>query len=233
MVGSIPGKIGSIVPTLKDELTRRFEELSEQMGTEKDDLETVAYKMNHYRSFFEEKRPDFALIVIPPDYYLDEEWSEKSEIKRVLVKYKKKSSLYLASDLIRFNRQNVTNVLDLYGKEILGIEKLIQTKSLYEKMFASDYIATSIIDRFIIGSKRERSRLLSEVRELTEKTGRKSIIKYLAFSRSRHCFFEPTKEKEKLLQAIFPHHSEEEIHCWLSEGSNLIDDLKAEKITDL
>ena len=102
-----------------------------------------------------------------------------------------------------------------------------------KKMSASDYVATSIIDRFIIGSKRERSRLLSEVSELTEKTGRESIIKYLAFSRSRHCFFEPTKEKERLIKAIFPHHSEKAIHSWLDEGAKLLASLNEEKIKNL
>jgi hypothetical protein len=225
----LPNEVEPMVATLKERLAERLSEINKRIETIKLDEERIQYE----KRFFEDKRPDFALIVIPPDYYLDENWSEKSSIKLFLDKCKEKSALYLASYLIQFKNQNVINVLDLYGQELLGVEKLIQTKSLYEKMYTSDYVATSIINLYGISSKKSKDKLLSEVRKLTEKFGRKSIIKYLAFSKSHRCFFLPTIEKEKLLQEIFPNYSEEEIHSWLNEGARLFTSLSEERIKDL
>ncbi len=227
MIQALPEEVESQNPTRKDLILEHFQSIKELMKQKEIQQE------DEEESILEENPRDFALVIIPPEESLDEDWHERRSIKQILEDYKEKSPLYIASELLPFEKENVLKILEIYGKKILDFEKLYKTKKIYEKMYASDYIATLIIHSFEYYPEEEKRKAMKIIEELSEKHGFKPIIVYMAFSRSSKIFRLPTPEKEKILKKFFPRHSEQAIHEWLSEGAALAKEVYEEKIKDL
>jgi hypothetical protein len=218
MIEALPEEVEPQNPTRKNIILKHFKVLNELI------------KLQNEEKFSspEEEPKDFALVMAPPEGWVDEDEQDRRWIKQELEEYADKSPLYIASILLMFKKENVDNVLYIYGRKLLEAKKLNETKKLYEKMHASDCVA-SLIHDFEYYDDKDKAEAMKIIQDLTQKHGRKSIIVYLAFSRSSTCWFLPTPEKEKLLQQFFPYHSEQEIHDWLTEGAELHKPLAEEK----
>jgi len=225
MIEALPEEVDSQNPTCKDIVSEHFQIFNELTKHEEKRWELEWQK---HPSEEDEKSKDFALVIIPPEHMVDEEGQDRRWIRQELEEFAQKSPLYIASSLLMFKKENVDNVLDIYGRKLLGARKLNETRQLYEKMHAYNYV-DSLIHDFEYYDNKDKTTAMKIIQDLTQKHGRKSIIVYLAFSTSGKCWFLPTPEKEKLLQQFFPYHSEQDIHNWLAEGAALHKPLTEEK----
>jgi hypothetical protein len=225
MIEALPEEVEPQNPTMKNIILEHVEVVRKLM-------ESQPRREKDEEEFVEEKPKDFALLIVPPEDVADSDEYEKRWIKQELEKYAAKPSLYIASNLLMFKKENVDNVLDIYGRKFLGARKLNETRDLYEKTHASDEV-DRLINGYDFYPEEDKRKAKQMIMDLTENHGRKSIIVYLAFSRSGMCWFLPTPKKEKHLQKFFPRHSRQEIHDWLAEGADLHKPLADEKFNDL
>jgi len=212
MIKSLPEEVEPQNPTLKDEILKNVEKLQEMIKRKKTEEE---------EELAEEEMKDFALIIIPPEHLIDEDGQERRWIKLILEENADKSPLYIAAELLGYKKENVDNVLDIYGGKLLGKAKLTETRTCYEKMHAA-CLVSKIIGSFNYYDDKTKKEALKVIQELTEKVGRKSIIVLLAFGRHYWAAeLEPDQFEEEFLQKFFPYHTKEEIRNWLAEGAAL------------
>jgi len=145
MAETLPEEITPQSSTLKNLILENFKILTSMTmreDDEKEDDENLIRQLN-------KKTEDFALIVTLPEFSIDESGYEKRWIKSELEEHGRadKSSLFIASSLLLFRKQNVMDVLNIFGRKYLGNQKWKETQELYEKMYASNSVA-QIIDGF-------------------------------------------------------------------------------------
>lgn len=231
MIQSLPHEVTSQSPTRKNVILKNFlvinkllktwQEEKDKLEEELDDEETATIR-------------DFALIVIRPEYLVDESGFEKRWVKEELFEHslKNKSPLYIASSLLLFKRENSIAVLDVYGRKYLGKQKWKETRELYEKLYASNWIGR-IINDFDFYDHKEKVEAKKYIERIADKHGVKNIIEYLPFSHCSLNFILPTPAKERTLQKFFPQVPKEKIHEWLNEGAIVASQVSDEKFSDL
>lgn len=217
MVESLPEEASPQSPTCKEHIIEHIQILSK-----------IAQK-ERQQPIFDEEDKHFALVIIPPEDVADPDGFEKRSVKHLLEECVNESPLYIASELVAgyFSRENVEFMLNIYGSKLFG-SKLNQIRGLYEKIFASHQIS-EIIQSFKFYDQETKKAALRIIKELTQKHGYKSIIKYLAFSPSGMNWFMPHQHKETLLHRFFPECSREAIHEWVNEGASLYQSILEEK----
>ncbi len=227
MIQSLPEEVTYQSPTRKKTILGNLSLISKIAKASNSDWEKID------EEFYKERIKDFALIVTRPEYLIDEDGYEKRWAKDELVEYglKGKSSIYIASSFLRFNKENVLAVLDVYGRKYVG-KKCKETKELYEKLHAANQIGR-IISSFDLYNGEVKADAMKFIDELTDKHGVKSMIKYLPFSLCSLNFILPTPEKENTLQKFFPQVKKEVIHEWLTEGAGVASKICDEKLDDL
>ncbi len=228
MIQALPEEASYQSPTHKETMSKHSDLINELMKLQSNKVE----ELEDFQESLGTRPQDFALIVIPPEYTVDEKGYEKRSVKETLADHREKSGIYIASCLLSYDKENVLSVLDVFGQKILGKVKSRQTRSLYEKIYASNHVAR-IIGSFDAYDRKMKAEALTYIEELTEKNGFKSIIFYLPFSLTSLNFILPTPRKERILRRFFPKHSVETIHKWLNEGAALAREVGDEKLTDV
>lgn len=228
MVAALPEEVTPQSRTLKSLISKNLRLLN-AMTIQKDEMENdgLMEQLN-------EKTEDFALIVTLPEFSVDESGYEKRWIKSELEEHgaADKSSLFIASSLLLFRKQNVMDVLNIFGRKYLGNQKWKEAEEFYEKMYASNSVA-QIIDGFEYYEPMEKKEAMNFIQKLIADFGIKNIIYYLPFSHVSMNFIIPNEYKEELLTRFFPQLPLETIHQWLSEGAVLANIIAEQKIKDL
>jgi hypothetical protein len=219
MIQSLPEEVTPQSPTLKKLIMEYFLTVNKLLNKE------------------ENAQADEELLEFPqkkPEDLIDESGFEKRWVKNEFVEHglENKSALYIASSLLHFDRENVIDVLNIYGRKYLGKQKWRETRELYEKLYASDRVAR-IISAFAFYNEKEKIEAKKFIQELTDKYKVKTIITYLPFSLCQLNFIIPTPKKEKILQEFFPQLPTDTIHEWLNDGAIIATKINEEKIADL
>lgn len=228
MIQSLPEEVTDQSPTRKKIMMKCYLIINKLMNQQED-------KQGHYeKKFINEEDEDFALVVIRPEHLIDESGFEKRRVKLEIVNcsLENKSALHTASCLLHFDKENVLAVLDVHGRKYLGKQKWKETKALYERLYASNWVARIISD-FEFYDKKEKVEAKGYIQKLTDEHGVKTIIKYLPFSHCTLNFILPTPRKESILQKFFPQISSEKIHEWLNEGAIVASKIGEEKLNDV
>ncbi|MEM2137217.1 MAG: hypothetical protein QXI93_04600 [Candidatus Methanomethylicia archaeon] len=235
--GKIEDLLMKPIKSLPEKVSQNIQEhlrLLQKISKEEYGKEFAVFERGMADKVFEGKR-DFALIIIPPIHFIDEENEERRNIKGILEENRDESPLYIASSLILYDKVNVDYVLEVYGMTIFDMMKLSEIKIVYEKIFLAN-IAAKIMELFSIPllkgmeiKSSELKKMCEEIQKLSEKCGKKDIIKYLPFTISSLAWYNPTLEKMKVLQFFFPNHTFKELHDWLQEGIQLFNEIMKKK----
>lgn len=228
MAGTLPEEVTPQSSTLKSLILENLKVLTSMtMREDEEQNEDLIEKFN-------KKTEDFALIVTLPEFSIDESGYEKRWVKSELREYGRegKSSLFIASSMLLFKKQNVADVLDVFGRKYLGSQKWKETHELYEKLYASNCVARAI-DGFEYYDQKEKKEAMDFIQKLINDFGIKNIIFYLPFSHVSLNFIIPNAYKEKILERFFPQLPLETIHKWLSEGAVLANTISDQKLKDL
>jgi len=225
LIQALPEEVDPQSPTRKDLMKKYFEILEylkyKALEQEEEEIE---------ESFFK-KPKDFGLVIIPPEYLIAEDEAEKRAIKEDLEEFAHKSPLYIASSLLTYKKENVETIISIYGASLFKKSKLNKIMELYEKIYASNWVAR-IIGSYQFYDDKEKKQAKKIVNELAAKHGWKSLIMYLPFSRSRHCWFLPNEKKLQLLSEFFPV-AKETIEEWLYEGIKMKEPIDKDKFEQL
>jgi hypothetical protein len=228
MAGTLPEEVTPQNPTLKSLILENLKILTSITKREDE------YENEGLIEQFNKKTEDFTLIVTLPEFSIDESGYEKRCIKSELREYGRdnKSSLFIASSLLSFKKQNVAAVLDVFGRKYLGRQKWEETHELYEKLYVSNSVAQTI-DSFEYYDKKEKKEVMDFIQKTANDFLIKNIIFYLPFSHASLNFIIPNAYKEKILQKYFPQLPLETIHQWLSEGAVSAKSIVDQKLKDL
>jgi len=232
MLKTLPEEATTQSPTLKKVMIEYFDILQKMARAQ--DQEADMENEKRFIEKMEEKHRDFALIVIRPEFQIDESGFEKRWVKTDLREFaqENKSALYIASSWLNIEKENVLEILDIHGRRYLGRQKWKETRGLYDKLYSSDSVAR-IIDSFEYYGHREKAHARKYIQKLVNDYGIKTIIYYLPFSHCRMNFVIPTMHKEEILQKFFPQVPMTTIHDWLNEGAVMANQIANEKMEDI
>ncbi|MEM1757396.1 MAG: hypothetical protein QW770_05145, partial [Candidatus Bathyarchaeia archaeon] len=147
----------------------------------------VTRVLAEHTSFPEEQDEDkhVALVIIPPEDVTDPDGSERRSIKQLLESCSNKTPIYIATRLLArgYTKDNVDSVLNIFGSKYLGL-KTGQVKDLFEKMLIAYQISENLRELELFSAE-EQAKILSEIREIVNKYGKKTIITLLPYTPSR------------------------------------------------
>lgn len=113
-----------------NETFNRLEKKKEEMFTRTEEKH-IPYNI------FEDEKADFALVITPPEWLLDENGYEKRQIIETIEDNADLDPLFIARSLVSYNKDIVLSVLKIEGLKILGKAKAEAVEDFFKKLIAS------------------------------------------------------------------------------------------------